>query len=180
MDSSNKIPRRTLEVVDRIGKRPMKMIVDFGSTKTCIVARQYMAGKLTIEKELDGGEELRMADSSVVRIEGRVYIYLKYGGYRGIVEAKVFPNMDKAMILGIPWLAKTNPHIDRARLAMAVQQGQEWISLPLASHKQDTLGIVLNQINVKMVTKMFEKNEVKGVFIGVIWSVEQPTMVQVG
>ena len=53
-----------------------------------------------------------MADGSIVRTEGRVQVYLKCGGYRGMISAQVFPQMNKSMILGTPWLVKENPHID--------------------------------------------------------------------
>ena len=66
---------------------------------------------MKIEAE-DKPEELRMADGIVVKTEGRVQLKLKYGGYRGDIFARVFPNMNKQMILGIPWLSKENPHID--------------------------------------------------------------------
>ena len=49
-------------------------------------------------------EELKMADGTVVKTEGRVQLKLKCGGYRGNVSARVFPNMNKQMILGIPTL----------------------------------------------------------------------------
>ena len=57
-------------------------------------------------------EELKMANGIVVTIEGRVQFVLKCGGYKGEISARVFPNMNKQMILGIPWLSKENPHID--------------------------------------------------------------------
>ena len=73
-----------------------------------------------------------MADGNVVTTNGRVRVTLKYGGYRGSVFARVFPNMSKKMILGIPWLSKGNPHIDWNQVAVVVKQDQNWIALPLA------------------------------------------------
>ena len=53
-----------------------------------------------------------MADGTVVKTKGRVQFVLKCGAYRGQISARVFPNMNKPMIMGIPWLSKENPHID--------------------------------------------------------------------
>ena len=107
-------------------------------------------------------------------------IRLKCGGYHGIVEPGVFPGMDEAMILGIPWLVKTNPHIDWTRPTMVVKEGQDWISLPLAPQREDPSAIVLNQISAKRVAKIFKKKELKGGFVGVIWRVELPIVDQEG
>ena len=77
-------------------------------------------------------EELKMADGTAVQIEGRVQFVLKCGGYRGKISAWIFPNMNKQMILGIPWLSKENPHIDWTQVVVVIKKGQDWISLPLA------------------------------------------------
>ena len=66
---------------------------------------------MKIEVE-ENPKELKMADGTVVKTKGRVHLKLKCGGYRGNVSARFFPNMNKRMILGIPWLLKENPHID--------------------------------------------------------------------
>ena len=62
----------------------------------------------------------------------RVQVTLKCGGHRGTVSALVFPNMNKPMILGIPWFSKENSHIDWTQVAVVVTQVQNWILLPLA------------------------------------------------
>ena len=86
---------------------------------------------MKIEAE-EKSEELKMADGTVVKTEGRVQLKLKCGGYRGNVSARVFPNMNKQMILGIPWLSKENLHIDWTQATVVMKKGQEWILLPLA------------------------------------------------
>ena len=85
--------------------------MDSGSTGNYIDAQECAARGMKIEAE-DKSEELKMADGTVVQTEGRVQFVLKCGGYRGQISARVFPNMNKQMILGIPWLSKENPHID--------------------------------------------------------------------
>ena len=79
-----------------------------------------------MEKDPDP-EELTLADGSKGRTEGRVLIQIKCGGYRGIVQAKIFPGLHKPIILGIPWLQKENPHIDWTRKVVVVKRNREWI-----------------------------------------------------
>ena len=136
MDSSSKTLRRTLELAERIGKRPVRMLIDSGTTGNYVSAQECAARKIKIEKEKNG-KELTMFDGSKVKTIGRVRLSVRCGGYHGIVEARVFPEMSKPMILGMPWLVKENPHINWTRSTVVVQQGQEWISLPLASLDED-------------------------------------------
>ena len=89
----------------------MHVLVGSGSTGNYIDARECTARRIKIEAE-DQSEELKMADGTVVKTEGRVQFVLKCGGYRGQISTRVFPNMNKPMILGIPWLLKESPHID--------------------------------------------------------------------
>ena len=66
---------------------------------------------------------MTMADGSSVKTLGRVQLNVKCGGYQGIVKARVFPQMTKPMILGMPWLVEENPHINWTRSTVVVQQG---------------------------------------------------------
>ena len=70
VDSSSRIPmRRTLELATTIGSRPIRVLVDSGSTGNSINARECIARRIKIEAE-DQVEELKMADGTVVKIEG--------------------------------------------------------------------------------------------------------------
>ena len=89
----------------------MRVLVDSGSTGNYIDARECAARRIKIEVE-DQAEKLKMADGTMVKTEGRDQFVLKCGGYKGQISARVFPNMNKPMILGIPWLLEENPHID--------------------------------------------------------------------
>ena len=61
VDSSSRTPRRrTLELVARIGRRPLRVLVDSGSTSNYIDARECTAWRIKIEAE-DRAEELKMA-----------------------------------------------------------------------------------------------------------------------
>ena len=70
VDSSSKIQRRqTLELAARIGQRPLRVLVDSGSTDNYIDARECAAGRMKVEAE-EKPEELKMADGTVVKTEG--------------------------------------------------------------------------------------------------------------
>ena len=95
VDSSSKTQRwRTLELAARNGQWPLRITMDSGSTSNYIDARECAARGMKIEAE-DKPEELKMADGTVVKTEGRVQLKLKCGGYRGDICAWVFPNMNK-------------------------------------------------------------------------------------
>ena len=81
----------------------MRVLVDSGSTGNYIDAWECAARRIKVEAE-DQSEKLKMADGTVVKTEGRVQFVLKCGGYKSQISARVFPNMNKPMILGIPWL----------------------------------------------------------------------------
>ena len=89
----------------------MRVLVDSGSTSNYIDAQDCVARRIKIEVE-DQAEELKMADGTVVKTEGRVQFVLKCDAYRGQITARVFSNMNKPIILGTLWLSKENPHID--------------------------------------------------------------------
>ena len=72
LDSLSRIPwRRILELAARIGSRNLRVLVDSESTGNYINAQEWAACRMKIETE-DQVEELKMADGSVVRTDGRV------------------------------------------------------------------------------------------------------------
>ena len=156
VDSSGKTPRRgTLELATRIGQRTLRVLVDSGSTGNYIDARECTARRIKIEAE-DQSEELKMADGIVVKIEGRVQFVLKCGGYRGQIFARVFPNMNKPMILGILWLSKENPHIDWTQATVLVNKDHRWISLPRAKPSQSNPVHLANEISANQANQMLK------------------------
>ena len=101
MDSTNRTLRRTLELASRIGKRSVHILINSSAIGNYISAQECVARRIKIEKE-HGGKELTMADGSSVKTLDRVRLNVKCGGYQGIVEARVFPQMTKPMTLGMP------------------------------------------------------------------------------
>ena len=74
----------TFELAGKIGKRPVSVLLDSGSTGNFVSAQMCIAQKWKIEKD-DYDEELKMADGTTVTTAGRVKIQLQCGGYRGVV-----------------------------------------------------------------------------------------------
>ena len=103
MESSSRTQKwhRTLELAAKVGSRLMRILVDSGSTGNHIDARQCTVRKLQIQNE-EAVEELRLVDGSTVKTEGRVRVHVKCGKYKGTIYARVFPRINKQMILGIP------------------------------------------------------------------------------
>ena len=73
MESSSRTQkwRHTLELAAKVGSRSMRILVDSGSTRNYIDARECTVRKLQIQND-EAAEELRLADGSTVKTEGRV------------------------------------------------------------------------------------------------------------
>ena len=71
IDLTSRTPRRTLELADRIGKRPVHMLIDSSATSNYISAQEYAARRIDIERK-EGEKELTMANGSGVKTLGRV------------------------------------------------------------------------------------------------------------
>ena len=72
-----------------------------------------------------------MADGSKLKTEGQVQFTLRCGGYKGKICARVFPNLHKEIILGIPWLSQVNPVIDWAERRVKLSYRGSDVVLPL-------------------------------------------------
>ena len=118
-------------------------------------------------------DTLTMADGTKTQTEGKVQLRFKCGGYRGTVQAKVFPGLQKPMILGIPWLQKENPHIDWTRGVVTVKQGQKWIELPLATQKKVPSEELVTMISAKQMSRLLKKKPATPAFMGMIWKVTE-------
>lgn len=121
----------TLELAGRIGRKSCKILIDSGSTGNYISTQVCTAHGIKIEKD-KYPDRLTVADGTTIKTDGKVQIQFKCGGYKGIVQAKVFPGLQKPMSLGIPWLQKENPHIDWTQGTVVVKFRHGWIQLPLS------------------------------------------------
>ena len=149
--SAGRTPRKMLELAGRIGSKSWSLLIDSGSTGNYISANVCTVNKLEIEED-PYPDQLTMADGSQVKTMGRVQVNIKSGGYKGIVQAKVFPGLRKPMILGIPWLQKVNPHINWTQETVVVQKGRGWISLPLVRRKEQEK--IVNMVSAKQMSRI--------------------------
>ena len=125
MDSSSRIPQQENSQASNARIGPSTHACSWwilGRLATVLMIESAQLRRIKIEVE-DQAEELKMADGTMVKTEGRVQFVLKCGGYRGQISARVFPNMNKPMILGIPWLLKEFPHIDWTQSISGSKQG---------------------------------------------------------
>ena len=163
---------RTLELIGRIGRKSWRFLIDSGSTGNYVSTQVCAAHKVKVEED-PHPDQLTMADGTKTQTGGKVQMTFKCGGYRGTVQAKVFPGLQKPMILGIPWLQKENPHIDWTRGVVTVDQGQKWIELPLATQKRVPSEELLNMISAKQMSRLMKKKSAAPVFMGMIRKVTE-------
>ena len=86
--------------------------------------------------------------------------------------------MMKSMIVGMSWLVKENPHINWTRSTVVVQQGQEWISLPLAKLGEDMLAHLVNMIIAKQMSRLLKRKQVDNAFLGFVRMVKEEDVVE--
>ena len=95
------------------------MLLDSGSTGNFVSTQFVAAVGLQVQSDPDW-QEITLADGSKLKREGQVQFTLQCGGYKGKISARVFPNLHKEIILGIPWLSQVNPIIDWAERRVKV------------------------------------------------------------
>jgi hypothetical protein len=111
VSSAFRIHGNVIELAGRVQKSPTRVLLDSGSTGNFVSSQFVAAVGLRVQPDPEW-EEISLADGSKLKTEGRVQFVLRCGGYTGRILARVFPNLHKEMILGIPWLRQTNPRID--------------------------------------------------------------------
>ena len=164
----------TLELIGRIGKKTWRFLLDSGSTGNYISTQVCTAHRVRIEGD-PYPDQLTMADGSKIETEGRVQIRFHCGEYQGTVQAKVFPGLQKPMILGIPWLRKENPHIDWTQGTVTVRKGPTRIQLPLVTPKREPSEQLLNMVSATQVSKILRKKPATRAFVGIVRKV-MPTV----
>ena len=162
----------TLELIGRIGKKTWRFLLDSGSTGNYISAQVCAAHRVKVERDLYP-DHLTMADGSKVLTRGRVQIRFKCGEYQGTVQAKVFPGLQKPLILGIPWLKKENPQIDWTQGQVTVKKGQTWIKLPLVQKKKKPSEELVTMVSAKQMSRILRKKPAVRAYVGMIRKVTQ-------
>jgi hypothetical protein len=160
-----------LELIGRIGRKTWRFLLDSGSTGNYISAQVCTTHRLKVERDLHP-DQLTMADGSKVMTKGRVQIRFKCGEYQGTVQAKVFPGLQKPVILGIPWLKKENPQIDWTQGSVTIQKGQKWIKLPLVSKRKEPTEELVTMVSAKQMSRILKKPSARA-YVGMIRKVTQ-------
>jgi hypothetical protein len=169
---STRTQQETLELASRIGRKSWRLLIDSGSTGNYISTQVCTAHRLRVVED-PTPDQLTMADGTKKQTEGKVQVLIKCGGYQGIVKAKVFPGLQKPMILGIPWLMKENPHINWTTGAVVVKKDGEWIQLPLAQRKGSTANASVAMVSAKQMSNMLRRKEVTRAFVGYVRKAEE-------
>ena len=153
-----------MELAGRVQKYPTRVLLDSGLTGNFISTQFVAAAGLKVQPDPEW-EEVTLADGSKLRTEGRVQFTLQCGNYKERVLARVFPDLHKEIILGIPWLEKANPVIDWAQRRVRVFHRGCDVTLPLI-HKRDAdaAATELSFCTAKQMTKQVKRGH--AVFLG--------------
>ena len=93
--------------------------MDSGSTGNYISDRCLAALNILVVPE-DEHENLTLPNESVVQAQGYAQFVLRCGDFKCPIIARVFPNLQHELILGMPWLIQENPNIDWAARTVRV------------------------------------------------------------
>ena len=75
---------KVIELVGKICRRPVSMLIDSGSTGNYVSAQTCTMLGIHIEEE-PTNEELQLADGSPVTTQGRVKLQIKCGKYKNVI-----------------------------------------------------------------------------------------------
>ena len=91
------------------------------------------------------------------------------GDYKGRIVAKVFPNLHKECILGIPWLEYENPIIDWTRRQVTVQRpGCILTLLVMRKRQMKPIIEIVNLCSAKQVARWFHWRKVDKAYFAFI------------
>ena len=159
---------KVIELAGKICKRPMSMLIDSRSTGNYGSAQTCTNLGICIEEE-PTNEELQLADGSPVTMQGQVKLQIKHGKYKNVIWARVFPHMQKQLILGMPWLVQEDPDISWSRWTMIMIRVGKWLNLPMVKVKPgEPIVIEINLSSATQVQWWFRKGKIDQAFLGVI------------
>ena len=172
ISSTERISSQTIELSGRIHRRPIRVLLDSGSTGNYISDKIAQDFNLIINAE-EGSEQLTLADGSKVQARGYVSFRLRCGQFISQVIARVFPNMHQQLILGIPWLKQENPRIDWRQGQVSIIKNGQIIYLPCHRQRNEDLE-ELDCLRTMCTAKAFQ-HELKNqspAFLGILRAVK--------
>ena len=105
------------------------MLIDSGATGNFISDELVIALRLWAMPKAHY-EELTLADGSIVKAVWNSQFKLRCGNYRRDITARVFPNLSKELMPGMPCSLKENPNTDWTVGRVKKQKGDIVLSLP--------------------------------------------------
>ena len=166
--SAVRLRGRVLELSSTVQKRPVKMLIDSGATGNFVSDAMVTALKLQVQQDEDD-DEVTLADGTVVSTAGYVQFVMKCGDFKGKIVARVFPNLHKECILGIPWLEYENPIIDWTRRHVTIQRPGCILTLPVVRRRQQKPSIeTVNLCSAKQVARWFRRRKVDQAYLAFI------------
>ena len=146
----------------------MKVLLDSGATGNFISDAMATALKLKITSDVDF-QDLTLADGSKVWASGYVQFTMNCGGCKGKNIARVFPNLLKECILGMPWLVQENPIIGWKRRQVTIQRSGSFITLQVVRrHHVKPIIETVNLCSRKQVERWFRWRKVDQAYLGFI------------
>ena len=110
-----------VELRARVRGGQLHSLVDSGSIGNYISDRCLAALNIPLVPE-DEHENLTLADGLVVQAQGYAQFMLRCGNFKYPIVARVFPNLQQELILGMPWLIQEKPNINWAARTMRVMR----------------------------------------------------------
>ena len=154
--------------------------MDSGSTGNYISDRCLAALNVPVVPE-EEHENLTLADGSVVQAQGYAQFMLRCGDFKCPIIARVFPNLQQELILGMPRLIQENPNIAWAARTVRVMRRGVIHNLPTIypaiGGDTDEMEAKVNCISEKAFKRAIRKRRIKEdtVFLGLIHKLQEPT-----
>ena len=176
ISSAVRIHGNVLELAGRVQKCPTRVLLDSGSTGNFISTQFVAAVGLKVQPDPEW-EEVTLADGSKLRTEGRVQFTLQCGNYKEWILARVFPDLHKEIILGIPWLQQANPVIDWTQHRVRVFHRGCDVTLPLIHKREaEAAATEINLCTAKQMTKQVKRGH--AVFLAVVRPAQEEEIVE--
>ena len=164
--STVRLRKSVIELSSQVKERPVKVLLDLGATCNFILDAMATALKLKITSDVDF-QDLTLANGSKVWTAGHVQFTMNCGGYKGKIIARVFPNLSKECILGMPWLVQENPIIDWKRRQVTIHRSGSVITLPVVwRHHVKPIIETVNLCSAKQVKRWFLRQKVDQAYLG--------------
>ena len=169
-----------VELQARVRGGQLCSLVDSGSTGNYISDQCLATLNIPMVPE-DEHKNLTLADGSIVQAQGYAQYMLRCGDFKCPIIARVFPNLQQELILGMPWLIQENPNIDWAARTVRVTRREVIHNLPTIrpaiGGATDELESKVNCTSAKAFKQAIRKRRIKEdtVFLGLIQKVQEPT-----